>query len=164
MAAGILAGALLAALVCYALYAAVVPLAKAHASHLKKAAGLLAVLLIIKTIALLFFSGFHIDVATYEAWGLQLAQGGPASMYQSGYFLDYPPGYLYALWAAGAIARAVGATGGELRMIIGAPALLADFALGLVIFSLMWRLAGKAGAWAGMLCFALNPALLFDTV
>jgi Gpi18-like mannosyltransferase/predicted membrane-bound dolichyl-phosphate-mannose-protein mannosyltransferase len=164
MAAGILAGALLAALICYALYVAVAPVAKAHASHLKKAAALLAVLLILKTIALLLFSGYQTDVSTYEAWGLQLAQSGPASMYQPGYFLDYPPGYLYALGAAGAIARAVGATGSELRMIIGAPALVADFALGLLIFSLMWRIAGKAGGWVGMLCFALNPALLFDTV
>jgi Gpi18-like mannosyltransferase/predicted membrane-bound dolichyl-phosphate-mannose-protein mannosyltransferase len=164
IAAGIFAGAVLAALVCYALFVAIVPVAKAYPGNLKKAAGLLTALLIIKIIALLFFSGFHIDVGTYEAWGLQLAQGGPASMYQSGYFLDYPPGYLYALWAAGAIARALGATGDELRMIIGTPALLADFALSLLIFSLMWRLAGKAGAWLGMLLFALNPALLFDTV
>jgi Gpi18-like mannosyltransferase len=164
IAAGILAGAALGALVCYALFIAVAPVAKAYAGNLKKAVGLLTALLIFKIIALLFFSGFHIDVGTYEAWGLQLAQGGPASMYRSGYFLDYPPGYLYALWAAGAMARALGATGDELRMIIGTPALLADFALSLLIFSLMWRLAGKAGAWLGMLLFALNPALLFDTV
>ncbi|MBV8451871.1 MAG: phospholipid carrier-dependent glycosyltransferase, partial [Deltaproteobacteria bacterium] len=164
IAAGILAGMVLAALVCYGLLLAVMPVAKPHASDFKKAAGLLAVLLIIKISALYFFSGFYIDVGTYEAWGLQLAQGGPASMYQSGYFLDYPPGYLYALWAAGAIAHALGAAGGMLRMIIGTPALLADFMLSILIFALMWRLAGQAAAWLGMLFFALNPALLFDTV
>src|SRR5215471_8062046 len=164
IATGILAGTVLAAMVCYGLFLAVIPVAKSHASDFKKAGGFLAALLIIKTIALYFFSGFYIDVGTYEAWGLQLAQGGPASMYQSGFFLDYPPGYLYALWAAGATARALGAAGDLLRMIIGTPALLADFALSMLIFALMLRLAGKAAAWLGMLLFALNPALLFDTV
>lgn len=164
IAIGILAGTVLAMLVCYGLFRAVIPLAKPHARDFKQAAGFLAAPLIIKTIALYFFSGFRIDVGTYEAWGLQLAQGGPASMYQSGYFLDYPPGYLYALWAAGAIARTLGAADDLLRMIIGTPALLADFALGVLIFALMLRLAGRAAAWLGMLLFALNPALLFDTV
>ena len=164
VASGILAGMLLAGLICYCLWLAVVPIAKKARSDLKRAAGLLVALLIIKTVALLFFSGFPIDVGTYEAWALQLAQSGPASMYQSGFFLDYPPGYLYALWAAGALAHSVGATGDMLRMIIGTPALFADFALGILIFALMWRLAGRAAAWLGMLLFALNPALLFDTV
>jgi len=164
IAIGILAGTALAALVCYGLFRALIPVAKAHARDLKNAAGVLTALLILKTIALYFFSGYHVDVGTYEAWGLQLAQGGPASMYQPGYFLDYPPGYLYALWAAGAAAHALGAAGDTLRIIIGAPALLADFALGLLIFVLMLQLAGQAAAWLGMLFFALNPALLFDTV
>jgi len=164
IAAGIVAGTVLAALVCYGLFLAVIPVVNHHASDFKKAASLLTALLIVKTIALLFFPGFHVDVGTYEAWGLQLAQGGPASMYQSGFFLDYPPGYLYALWAAGGIAHALDASGDILRMIIGAPALLADLALNALIFALMWRFFGRVGAWLGMLFFALNPALLFDTV
>jgi Gpi18-like mannosyltransferase len=161
---GILAGTLVTGLVCYGLFLAVIPVAKGHARDLKNAAGLLTALFIIKIIALYFFRGFHIDVGTYEAWGLQLAQRGPASMYKPGYFLDYPPGYLYALWAAGAVARTLGAAGDTLRIITGTPGLLADFALSMLIFALMWRLAGRAAAWLGMLFFALNPALLFDTV
>jgi Gpi18-like mannosyltransferase/predicted membrane-bound dolichyl-phosphate-mannose-protein mannosyltransferase len=164
IALGILTGTVLAALVSYALLRAFIPVAKAHATDCKRAAAFLAILLVIKAIALLFFTGFHIDVGTYEAWALQLASGSPASMYQSGYFLDYPPGYLYALWAAGALAQALGATGDLLRVIVGTPALLADFGLSLLIFALMFRVAGKTAAWLGMLFFALNPALLFDTV
>jgi Gpi18-like mannosyltransferase len=164
IALGILAGTILAALVCYGLFLAVIPVAKAHAADFKRAAAFLTVLLVIKAIALLFFAGYRIDVGTYEAWALQLARSGPASMYQTGYFLDYPPGYLYPLWAAGALANALGATGDELRMIIGTPALVADFALGVLIFALVLRLFGKASAWLATLFFALNPALLFDTV
>jgi Gpi18-like mannosyltransferase len=164
IALGILAGTMLAVLVSDALFLAVAPVAKAHAAAFKKAGGVLTVLLVIKTVALLFFPGFHIDVGTYEAWALQLATGGPATMYRTGYFLDYPPGYLYPLWAAGAVAHALGATGDEFRMIIGTPALIADFALSILIFTIMFRFSGKAAAWLAMLSFALNPALLFDTV
>ncbi|HJT45118.1 MAG TPA: hypothetical protein VJ721_02500, partial [Chthoniobacterales bacterium] len=157
-AAGILAGIALAALVCYALFLAVIPAAKAHPVQLKKAAGLLAVLLVIKTAALLFFPGFRVDVGTYESWALQLATVGPASMYHSGYFLDYPPGYLYALWAAGELAHAVAASGNVLRMIIGSPALIADFMLSLLLFAALLHWFGKTTAWIGMLFFAVNPA------
>ena len=61
-------------------------------------------------------------------------------MYQTGFFLDYPPGYLYALWAVGALAQAVGASGDILRLIIAVPAQLADFALGLLTIAIVWRL------------------------
>jgi len=164
IALGILAGTVLAALMCYGLFLALIPVAKAHAGDFKKAAAFLTVLLVIKTIALLFFAGYRVDVGTYEAWALQFARGGPASMYQAGYFLDYPPGYLYPLWAAGTVAHALGATGDDLRMIIGTPPLLADFALSVLIFAIMLRFFDKAAAWLAMLFFAFNPALLFDTV
>lgn len=164
IALGVVSGSILAALACYGLFLAVIPGAKGHAAEFKKAAVFLILLLVAKTIAILFFPGFHIDVGTYEAWALQLAAGGPASMYQSGYFLDYPPGYLYPLWAAGAVAHALGASGGELRMIIGIPALVADVALSILIFALTLRFFRRAWIWLGMLLFALNPALLFDTV
>ena len=161
---GVASAVLLGALTCYGLFLTVAPVAKRHVADFQKAAAFLILLLLIKIIALLFFQGFHVDVGTYEAWALQLAAGGPASMYQSGYFLDYPPGYLYALWAAGTVAHAVGATGDELRMIIGIPPLLADFALSILVFSLTLRFFRSTWAWLGMLLFALNPALLFDTV
>jgi Gpi18-like mannosyltransferase/predicted membrane-bound dolichyl-phosphate-mannose-protein mannosyltransferase len=161
---GIVAGIVLAGLVSYGLFLAMVPVARAYAADFKQAAFLLTGLLILKTIALLFFGGYHVDVGTYEAWALQLARGGPASMYQSGYFLDYPPGYLYLLWAAGSVANSIGATGAGLRTIIGTPPLLADFALSVLIFALMLRFYDRTTAWWAMLFFALNPALLFDTV
>jgi Gpi18-like mannosyltransferase/predicted membrane-bound dolichyl-phosphate-mannose-protein mannosyltransferase len=164
IALGVASGIILAALICYGLFLAIIPVAKGHATEFKKASAVLILLLVVKTIALLFFPGFHIDVGTYEAWALQLAAGGPASMYQSGYFLDYPPGYLYPLWAAGILAHVFGATGGLLRMIIGIPALIADLALSILIFALALGFFRKSWAWLGMLLFALNPALLFDTV
>ncbi|HKV56005.1 MAG TPA: phospholipid carrier-dependent glycosyltransferase, partial [Candidatus Binataceae bacterium] len=164
VAAGILAGLILAGLIVYALCLAVAPVVRAQRRDFGRALLFLTGLLILKIFALRVSHGFTVDVGTYEAWGLQLAAGGPASMYQSGFFLDYPPGYLYALWAAGTVAKAIGASGDLLRMVIGSPPLLADFALAILIFALVRRFATRSSAWLALLLVALNPALLFDSI
>ena len=110
------------------------------------------------------FSGFGTDVGSYQAWALQIADLGPAHTYQQGYFLDYPPGYLYALWAAGVISRAIGAGGDTLRIIVESPSLIADFFLCFVVFAYMRSTEQSKFALIAMLMVALNPALLFDSV
>ena len=88
---------------------------------------------------------------------------GPAHTYQQGFFLDYPPGYLYALWIAGIISRAIGAGGDFLRVIVESPAMIADFH---VLPGVRIRATQRTAELAliAMLMVALNPALLFDTV
>jgi len=48
-------------------------------------------------------AGFPSDVGTFMAWAEKLASVGPAGFYEPGYFSDYPPGFLYVLWALGAL-------------------------------------------------------------
>ncbi len=163
-AAGILAGFLLLALVLYALYASARPLIRDGASGLPMALAVLLGLWIVKSIAVAFCPGFKVDVGTFEAWSFDISQNGPSSMYRVGSFLDYPPGYLYALWAAGWFARLVGASEATLRIIIETPALAADFLLTALLFIIVRRRSSATVAWIAMLFFALNPALLFDTV
>lgn len=163
-AAGIVAGVTLALLVIYALYSAARPLLKTRDSGLSQALLALLVWWLIKSILVAFSPGFGVDVGTFEAWGLDIAQHGPLAMYRAGSFLDYPPGYLYALWGAGAFAHLLDASGATLRVIIETPALAADFALAALMFILVRRNASRGIAWLAMLFVALNPALLFDTV
>src|SRR5207248_2524715 len=47
--------------------------------------------------------GFPSDVGTFMAWAEKLAAVGPSRFYEPGYFSDYPPGFLYVLWALGAL-------------------------------------------------------------
>ena len=163
-AAGILAGLLLMGLVFYALYAVARPLIESRNSGLLRALLVLLGLWIIKSVVVAFSPGFTVDVGTFEAWGFDISQNGPSSMYRAGSFLDYPPGYLYALWAAGWFARLVGASDATLRIIIETPALAADFLLAALMFVIVRRRSTVTMAWLAMLFFALNPALLFDTV
>jgi hypothetical protein len=106
--AGVFAGALLVALLGYALWLLARPLVRERDRNLKRVLVLLSGLLVLKTLALPLFTGFSVDLGNYESWALRIATVGPARTYQPGYFLDYPPGYLYALWLAGAFARAIG--------------------------------------------------------
>jgi dolichyl-phosphate-mannose--protein O-mannosyl transferase/Gpi18-like mannosyltransferase len=162
---GVFAGALLAALLGYALWLLARPLVRDRDRDLKRVLLLLAGLLVLKTLALRYFAGFSVDVGTFEAWALKIATDGPARTYQQGYFLDYPPGYLYALWAAGAFASVVGAGAGEtLKFIVEMPPLIGDFALSLAVYLFVRRTTGARSAWLALAMAALNPAFLFDSV
>jgi dolichyl-phosphate-mannose--protein O-mannosyl transferase/Gpi18-like mannosyltransferase len=162
---GVFAGAILAGVVGYALWLLVRPLLRERDRDLKRVLLLLTGLLVLKTLALKYFAGFSVDLGTFEAWALKIATEGPARAYQQGYFLDYPPGYLYALWAAGAFANAVGGAAGDtLKVIVETPPLIGDFALSLAIYLFVRRTRGARSAWLALALVALNPAFLFDSV
>lgn len=158
--AGLVSGAILLTIVGYAFTIAARPLSR----DVVNAIAILAAIALIKLALLPFFPGFGVDVGTYEAWALQIADHGPAQTYQAGYFLDYPPGYLYALWIVGLAARAINATGDALRVIVESPPLVADFALAIVMYTYVRRGGRSIYAMGAMLMVALNPALLFDTI
>ena len=161
---GIFAGAMLAAILSYALWLLMRPLLREGTAHLKRVLLLLTGLLVLKAFALQFFAGFSVDLGTYEAWALKIATEGPAHAYQQGYFLDYPPGYLYALWVAGAFANAIGADWRPLKVIVEMPPLIGDFALAFAVYLFVWRTTGSRSAWVALALVALNPAFLFDSV
>ncbi len=161
---GIVCGLALTGLVAYAMYLYMRPLLREGNSGLWWAVLLLLAVAMLKIATVPMFPGLGIDVGTYQAWALRMADVGPARTYEAGYFLDYPPGYLYALWAASSLARAVGADGDGLRLIVETAPLIADFLLGFLIFAMVRRSKRPHLAWAGTLLFALNPGLLFDTL
>ncbi len=163
---GLVSGLLLLALLAYSLYLYSAPLLKDRGAELARALAVILAIAAVKFALLPLFGGYPNDISSYESWALQMAAQGPARIYRTGYFLDYPPGYLYALWLMGLVASAVHASGVALRMIVEAPALIADFVLAAVAFIFVRRThpARPAAARAALLLVALNPALLYDTV
>jgi Gpi18-like mannosyltransferase len=161
---GFIAGAVLLALVAYAFYDYLRPLIDDRDSGLILTLLVLGGLAGLKFALMPYFPGFGPDVGDYQAWASQIATFGPAHTYQQGFFLDYPPGYLYALWVVGILGHAIGASGDFYRVIIQSPAIVADFALALVMYAFVRN--GKRSEWAfvAMLMVALNPPLLYDTV
>jgi Gpi18-like mannosyltransferase len=161
---GFIAAAILIALVGYAFIDYLRPFTEDSDSGLLPALLVLAALAVVKLAVMPYFPGFGPDVGDYQAWASQIATFGPAHTYQQGFFLDYPPGYLYGLWVAGIFAHAIGATGNFYRVVIQSPAIVADFALAILMYAYMRRGGRPEMAFIAMLMVALNPALLFDTV
>lgn len=125
--------------------------------------GVLVALLIAKILVAPHFS-YKVDVGSYSAWALKLAAEGPARFYAPGYFADYPPGYMYVLWAVGLISRVlrIGWQSEWFLALLKLPALLADLAVARLIFARL-RPGRKRFAWMAALAFAFNPALLLNS-
>ncbi|MBF6567368.1 MAG: phospholipid carrier-dependent glycosyltransferase [Candidatus Binataceae bacterium] len=162
--AGIISGCVLLGIIGYAICYFAVPLVKRSQSDLNNALLILGAIWFAKLAIIPLFPGFGPDIGSYQAWAGRIASAGPALTYAHGYFIDYPPVYLYALWAAGAIVRLTGAAGTTARVIVESPALIADLLLAATTFIYLRRLGYLAGAYAGMIMVALNPAMLFDSV
>jgi Gpi18-like mannosyltransferase/predicted membrane-bound dolichyl-phosphate-mannose-protein mannosyltransferase len=120
-------------------------------------------------LALAGAEGFPTDMSAFKAWAGRLAERGPWDFYPTGgeeYFVDYPPGYLYVLWALGRLARAF--NGGVIPDIwIKLPPIFADLGLAWVAMVGAQRIAPAAvvrrvpvrAFVAGAIL--LNPAIFF---
>jgi Gpi18-like mannosyltransferase len=76
----------------------------------------------------------------------------------------YPPGSLYLLWFSGWLGRLLQPSADGFRVIVETPPLIADFMIGLTLYFAALRDGRTTRALLVMLLFALNPALIFDTV
>lgn len=100
--------------------------------------------------------GFPTDVATFMAWAERLADLGPARFYEPGYFSDYPPGFLYVLWALGALFD-----GEALRLAVKAISIPFDVAIAVVAARLAWREGGSRAAILAAALWLPAPWVIF---
>jgi len=161
---GVVCGVGLAAFVAWSIARCLKSIPAGERATLPAVLSVLGLVAILKLSLMPLFPGLGIDVGSYEAWASRMCDVGPGHVYRAGYFLDYPPGYLYALWAAGWFAGLLGLKGAAFRVAIESPALIADFVVALITYALVIRLNRRAWAFAAMLIVALNPALLYDTM
>ncbi len=106
-------------------------------------------------------SGFKVDLGSFSGWAMELAANGPWGLYDRPIFVDYTPGYLYVLWALGLVSQALAIPIGDLLKL---PAIAADLALALAIFSLAAELgASRRGAITAAGVFLLVPVTWFDS-
>ena len=104
-------------------------------------------------------SGYGVDMGCFSAWAQRMAERGPAGFYETGYFCDYPPGYMLVLGLLGLIANLLKIPFGGMGMqvLLKLVPILAD--LGLAV--LFWRaLRGTGAAFAAAALIAANPALI----
>jgi len=100
--------------------------------------------------------GFPTDVGTFMAWAERLAAIGPGDFYEPGYFSDYPPGFLYVLWAFGALFD-----GEALRFAVKAVSIPFDVAIALVAAALAWQAGGSRAAVTAAALWLFAPGIVF---
>jgi Gpi18-like mannosyltransferase len=152
------------------MFVAMRPLWREHRRELLIVAGLLGALAIVKYRLLPLFAGYPQDLFEFLLWG-EVMTRNPAHIYDPQINCRYMPGYLYALWAAVAPARALylgpaisDASTYVLRGLIRVPPIVADFLLGLMVYAWLSRLNFKRYRPGAVMLFALNPALNFTSV
>ncbi len=106
-------------------------------------------------------SGFKTDLDLFRYWADNLAQHGPFGFYDRGFFADYTPGYLYALWLVGVVGSFIGGVGDLIKL----PAILTDVALAYIVYSMVLELGvSERRARVAALVVILNPITWFDSV
>src|SRR5258708_27719844 len=129
------------------------------------AAGLMLAITVVKFISLFNFTGFYWDIGAKTNRGLLAVALGPSKIYDPGLPVDaYPPGSVYLLWLSGWLGKLIEPTANGFRVIVETPPLIADLLIGLTIYFAAWRDGRGLRALIVMILFALNPALIFDTV
>ncbi len=164
-ATGIVCGIVLLAILGWALFEIARPALWAGQGAWMLAAGLMLAITAIKFAALFHFTGFYWDIWAKTNRALLAAALGPSKIYDPGLPVDaYPPGSLYLLWLSGWIGRLLEPTANGFRVIVETPPLIADLFIGLTLYFAAWRDGRGLRALIIMMLFALNPALIFDTV
>lgn len=69
---------------------------------------LLSAGLVLRLLLGLSMNGFEADINCFKAWGAYTHDIGFSEMYYADFFLDYPPGYLYVLYALDGLRRLFG--------------------------------------------------------
>jgi len=106
-------------------------------------------------------SGFKVDLGSFQAWAGNLAQQGLHGFYERPFFHDYTPGYLYVLYVVGIVGRALGGIGDLIKI----PPILADVAIGWLVWSMARELgAGRRAALIGGALAVANPVSWLDSV
>ena len=102
--------------------------------------------------------GYDVDMGCFRAWAGGMTASGPAGFYPPEdpfSYCDYPPGYLWVLWALGGIGKLLGT--GVTEFMIKVPPVLADIALCAVLYQAGKKYLSAPAALAVSLLYALNP-------
>ncbi len=107
--------------------------------------------------------GHEVDIDCFVGWGNAMFEGGPAKFYTPGSFVDYPPGYLYVLWANSAVAHWLAPLSQGMQMLnLKLVPILADLAGALILYKVgKEKLPAKAAAAMAIL-YAFNPAVVIN--
>ena len=122
---------------------------------------LLGVGFIFRLITAVSAAGYETDINTFKAWAAMVYETPWKQVYDTAGFLDYPPGYLYVLWAMEALRRLFGLAfdSAGATLLIKLPSILADLACAFLLYRLAKRKLGENRAFLGAALYLFCPAV-----
>ena len=113
-------------------------------------------------------AGLWSDLRLFGSWSLTLADHGPGAFYATPGLADYPPGYLWVLWAYGTAAKVVAdVTGGAAPQIIPVwiklPGIIADLLVAIVFYRALRRWQGERAGVIAAAAYLLCPVTWYDS-
>jgi Gpi18-like mannosyltransferase len=127
----------------------------------------IAVLLIAAGVMRLAFAalpGFDVDMGVFSFWARQLAENGPWDFYDTDFFTDYAPGYMYVLLVIGKIAEVFSLDDEQLRYLLKLPSIAADLASAYLLYKFLDKHEMNVRLAAAALYLAFPPAILIGPI
>jgi Gpi18-like mannosyltransferase len=115
-------------------------------------------------LGLAFLSPFQIDTGTFQAWSKQLASDHPWNFYNTDFFTDYAPGYMYVLWFIGTLDQLFHFSLGTFEYILKLPSIAADLASAYVLYLLLKDQKREVRIGAAALYLLFPPVLLIGPI
>lgn len=125
----------------------------------------IAVALLVRLILAIMYRGHEVDMNCFIAWSDMVFSGGFGAFYKSESFTDYPPGYMYILYAIGAVRSWLGLAWDSIatRVITKLPAIIADLGSGYLIFRIASKRIKETGATILSALYLFTPAVILDS-
>ncbi len=120
---------------------------------------------VLRVLVALSYEGYHNDILCFKGWSVAAYEQGPANFYTSGMFADYPPGYMYVLYALGWIRNIfnIDQSSALFTLIIKLPSFIAEIVTAAIAYKIGKKHVGRTfGLLAGSLVI-FNPALFFNS-
>ncbi len=105
------------------------------------------------------------DLPTFEYWAYALGNNGLGNFYTGGFFADYPPGYMYILYAVGSFLKlfSVSMSSPVYALIVKSPAIICDIIIAMFIFKVARKKISANVSYMLMLAYIFNPAAIFNS-
>ncbi len=113
------------------------------------------------------FEGYGYDIWIFKTWSRAVYYTGFAHFYD-GIRSDYPPFYIYFLWAIGTFYKSFISFSFDIdspvfTFLIKMPAMIADIFTAFVIFLIIRRYGSFRLAFLSMISYSFNPAIIYNS-
>ena len=111
--------------------------------------------------------GFEFDISLFRTWSRGVHFTGISNFYH-GVKSDYPPLYIYILWAVGAFYKLFISSSFDIQspvftILLKTPAIIADIATALLIFLIVRKYGSFNMSFLSMTVYAFNPAIIYNS-